>query len=166
MELYFVRHGIALDREACATDEERPLSDRGREKTKKIARQLAERGLMWENILTSPLVRARQTAEIFQAAGASLQVEIFPALAPGGEIDIWIDWWQQHRDKQKPYALIGHQPDLGNWAELLVWGEARGKLILKKAGIIGVKLPSSETPIGGGELFLLLPPKWAIAPSL
>jgi len=56
--------------------------------------------------------------------------------------------------------LVGHQPDLTNWTELLIWGEIQGKLILKKAGIIGLDLLDLSNPIGTSELFLLAGPKW------
>jgi len=59
-------------------------------------------------------------------------------------------------------ALVGHQPDLGNWAETLVWGYAKEKLVLKKAGVIGINIPDTGSPIGKSELFLLTSPKWVI----
>ncbi len=165
MELYLIRHGIAALRENYAHDEERPLTDKGRQKTAQVAKQLHDRGLRFDLILTSPLVRARETATILQDAGLASQVEEFSALAPDGNIAIWISWleqrWQQEA-RDKSLALVGHQPDLGNWAETLVWGEAKEKLVLKKAGIIGIKIPDTQFPIGQSELFLLSSPKWLV----
>lgn len=165
IELYLIRHGIAASREDYADDAARPLTAPGIEKTTKVAKQLRERGLHFDLILTSPLVRARETATILQDAGLASQLEEFPALAPAGDIDAWVrwqeKWWQTHEPAQR-LALVGHQPDLGNWAEILVWGEAQEKLVLKKAGIIGLKIQKSQSPIGKGELFLLTSPKWLI----
>ena len=166
MEIYLIRHGIAADRIQYPNDEKRPLIEKGREKTFKVARRLSEIGLNFEIVLTSPLLRATQTAEILQQAGLSTKIEIFPALAPGGDIQEWIDWYLQgsynRRDKDNSIALVGHQPDLGNWTELLVWGRIEKKLLLKKAGAIGVRLSTLENPIGKSELFLLTAPKWLL----
>jgi len=110
-------------------------------------------------------VRARETAELLQAAGLSDRIEPCDPLAPGGELAAWTDWWQQWlSEAQTPYlALVGHQPDLGAWAEALVWGGDRQKLTVKKAGTIGIQLPDSAAPMGQGTLFLLAPPKWVLA---
>ncbi|MBD2015004.1 phosphohistidine phosphatase SixA [Microcoleus sp. FACHB-53] len=163
MELYLIRHGIAALREDYTNEQERPLTDKGRQKTAQVAKQLYDRSLRFDLILTSPLVRAKETAVILQKAGLASNVEEFPALAPDGDIEAWVSWLEQHRQTmaiEKGLALVGHQPDLGNWAEILVWGEAQEKLILKKAGVIGIKVPDTESPIGQSELFLLTSPKW------
>lgn len=165
MEIYLIRHGIAAEREAYGKDEERRLTDIGRKKTAKVAKQLRDRDLRFDLILTSPLVRARETAAILQDAGLASQVEEFTPLSPDGDIHAWVRWlekrWQTAAD-DKCLALVGHQPDLGNWAETLVWGEAKEKLILKKAGVIGLNIPDSKSPIGHSELFLLTSPKWLL----
>lgn len=163
MELYLIRHGIAALREDYTNDEERPLTDKGRQKTAKVAKHLYERGLRFDLILTSPLVRAKETAAILQEVGLASQVEEFTALAPDGDIHTWIGWLEKRGKRafsDKGLALVGHQPDLSNWAETLVWGQANEKLVLKKAGVIGINIPNPKAPIGQGELFLLTPPKW------
>lgn len=163
MELYLIRHGIASLREDYAKDEERPLTDKGRQKTAQVAKQLHDRGLRFDLILTSPLLRAKETAVILQKAGLASNVEEFTPLAPDGDIEAWVSWLKQRWQtdtSDKSLALVGHQPDLGNWAETLVWGEAQKKLILKKAGVIGIKIPDTQSPIGQSELFLLTSPRW------
>jgi phosphohistidine phosphatase len=106
------------------------------------------------------LVRARQTAEILLAAGLSPRLEVASTLAPGGSFSQWLTWLDEWRQAgHESLALVGHQPDLSQWAELLLWGEARSALILKKAGIIGITLPAAEPPIGSSQLFWLAPPK-------
>ena len=164
MELYLIRHGIAADRRAYANDQDRPLTKKGHQKTQQVAQQLHEMGMQFDQILTSPLVRAQQTAEILQAVGLSSQLEEFTPLAPGGPLGEWVSWWSQwsYSAQRNSLALVGHQPDLGDWAETLVWGGAKQKLVVKKAGIIGVKLPETETQIGKSELFLLTSAKWLL----
>jgi phosphohistidine phosphatase len=165
LDLYLIRHGIAAERDDYATDEERPLTDKGHQKTGKVAKQLRERELYFDRLLTSPLVRARQTAAILQEAGLAAEVQEFPALAPDGDIQTWVSWfeeWRQGASGEGTVALIGHQPDLANWAEILVWGQAREKLVLKKAGAISLTLPNTGSPIGRSSLFLLTSPKWLL----
>lgn len=160
LQLYLIRHGIAVDRSEVSEDSQRPLTPQGWEKTQRVARRLRQLDLQFEQLLTSPLIRARQTAEILVSAGLAPHLEVASALAPGGSFSQWLAWlndWQQAGHAS--LALVGHQPDLSQWAELLLWGEARSALILKKAGIIGITLPAAEPPISSSQLFWLAPPK-------
>lgn len=164
MEVYLIRHGIAAERGTYADDNQRPLTDRGKIKTTKVAERLISVGLKLDLILTSPLVRAEQTAAILSKVGLSDRVEQFAPLAPNGDINRWLEWqqqWYQSHPKAK-LALVGHQPDLGNWAEMLIWGNVKGQLVVKKAGVIGLKLPEIGTPICRSNLFLLTAPKWLL----
>jgi phosphohistidine phosphatase len=157
---------MAEERSEDSKDEERKLTKEGRQKTEKVALRLAELDLKFDLILTSPLARARQTAEILVKAGLSDKLEESTHLAPDGNISAWIaDWLEPKTQTSKisletKLALVGHEPDLSNWAELLVWGEAKGSIVLKKAGTIGIKVPEKATPLGSSEIFLLTPPKY------
>ena len=161
--VYFIRHGIAADRENYATDGERPLTEIGDRKTHKIAQKLKQLGLHFNLILTSPLVRANQTAKILQAHKLSSKVEEFSPLAPSGNINLWLQWlerWSPQANKE--LAMVGHQPNLANWAEILIWGEVKQVLILKKAGIIGTSLPEIGSPVGNSQMFWLTPPRFML----
>ncbi|MDJ0602036.1 MAG: phosphohistidine phosphatase SixA [Crocosphaera sp.] len=163
-QLYLIRHGIAVERDNLIKDEVRPLTDLGKEKTQKVAQRLKEIKIKFDIILTSPLLRARETATILQNAGLTDKLEEFKPLSPGGNLQLWLDWWlnsEYHHD-QSIIALVGHQPDLSHWAERFLWGNVQGALVLKKAGIIGITLPTPINPIGESELFLLTPPKFFI----
>ncbi|HCF25873.1 MAG TPA: phosphohistidine phosphatase SixA [Cyanobacteria bacterium UBA11049] len=187
MELYLIRHGIAYERNPNIKDEERELTASGRGKTRKVAKRLYDLGLRFEVILTSPLVRSRQTAEILRSCSLSSQIEECSYLSPNGNIQ---DWLKDLEQKQilvtdTKFAMVGHQPDLGEWAEILVWGKTRVEaaltdistdksqspktipekmplLILKKAGIIGLQLPETGSPVGCSQLFWLAPPKFLL----
>jgi phosphohistidine phosphatase len=164
MEVYLIRHGIAAERGTYDRDELRPLTDKGRKKTTEVAKKLHSIGLRFDSILTSPLVRAYQTAEILVQVGLGQHLEKFAPLAPDGNIQDWLSWqaqWERTHQNSK-IVLVGHQPDLGNWAELLVWGSVKEKLVVKKAGVIGLQVPEGVTPVGQSELFLLASPKWLI----
>ena len=162
-KLYFIRHGIAVDPQDCDRDEDRPLTEEGHRKTKQVAKRLHQMDIAFDVILTSPLVRARQTADLLKTAGLSGKIEESEFLAPKGDISSWLGWldtWLQAGGSS--LALVGHQPDLANWAEILVWGEAREGLVLKKAGIIGLMLPDTGLPVGRSMMFWLTAPKFLL----
>lgn len=161
-QVYLIRHGIAVDRALSDQDEKRSLTEEGQQKTKKVAQKIQNVGITFDMILTSPLVRATQTAEILREVGLTKTLETFSALAPAGDIQDWLKWWQNSQKEMSRIALVGHQPDLGNWAELLIWGNIQEKLVVKKAGIIGLNCPQEESPFGKSELFLLTSPKWLL----
>lgn len=163
MKIYLIRHGIAEERGGHKPDEQRELTSKGKIKTEKIAQKLSDLTINFATILTSPLVRAKQTAAILAKAQLTQQIIEFAPLAPGGNIQDWFDWLQNSaQSNSEAIALVGHQPDLTNWAELLVWGKIGGKLSLKKAGLIGLEIGDLSNSLGTGELFLLISPKWLI----
>ncbi|PIG92794.1 phosphohistidine phosphatase SixA [Gloeocapsopsis sp. IPPAS B-1203] len=163
MELYLIRHGIAQEREIGLADEERSLTDKGHNKTRQVAQRLYDLGIRFDVLLTSPLVRSQQTAKILHDCKLSRNISESAHLAPNGSIYDWLDWFkEQQYSQQTQLALVGHQPNLGQWAEILVWGEDRAKLVLKKAGIIGIALPEADSPIGQSQLFWLTAPKFLL----
>ena len=164
MELYLIRHGIAEEKETDIKDEERKLTKEGRQKTEKVAQRLKNLDLHFDLIVTSPLVRARQTADILIAARLSSQLEESHHLSPDGNIQSWLtDWFEPKKYPEKTQlALVGHEPCLSNWAEILLWGEAKDSLLLRKAGMIGIKLPETGSPLGCSQMFWLTPPKYLL----
>ncbi|MDZ7959830.1 MAG: phosphohistidine phosphatase SixA [Aulosira sp. DedQUE10] len=164
MELYLIRHGIAQERTTGIKDEERVLTKEGRQKTEKIAQRLVNLGFNFDLIVTSPLARARQTAEILIAAELSSQMEESHHLAPDGNIDSWVQEWLEPRNysPNTRLAVVGHEPCLSQWAEILLWGEVKAGLVLKKAGMIGIKLPEIGSPLGRSQMFWLTPPKYLL----
>lgn len=162
-ELYLIRHGLSEQRGTYEDDGQRPLTDEGKRKTRQVAKQLRQFGLQFDRILSSPLVRARQTADILVDVGLGEKVEASSFLAPDGNIGDWLDWlatWMRSNDSS--LVLVGHEPNLSTWAEHLIWGEARQTLTLKKAGVIGLTLPEIGSPIGRSSLFWLAPPRLLI----
>jgi phosphohistidine phosphatase len=160
IQVYLIRHGIAADPEAYEQDYERALTAKGRSKTKAVARQLNALNIAFDEILTSPLVRARQTAEILLQANLSTHLTVVDTLAPMGSFSEWLEWfknWKKGRSDR--LALVGHEPDLSQWAELLILGDVQGVIELKKAGIIGIEIPDNIDPIGNSILFWLTPPR-------
>ncbi len=165
MELYFIRHGIAQEATSKIKDEQRSLTEQGRTKTQKVAQRLKDLNLSFNLIATSPLVRAQQTAEILVSTGLSSQLEQCSHLAPGGSTEDWVEKWLTPKDYQPStrLALVGHQPCLSNWAEILIWGEAKNSLVLKKAGIIGIEIPHTASIMGRCQMFWLTPPRYLLS---
>ncbi|NJK53947.1 MAG: phosphohistidine phosphatase SixA [Leptolyngbyaceae cyanobacterium SU_3_3] len=157
--LYLIRHGLAGQHGDYENDFDRPLTDEGQRKTRQVAKRLHDLHVQFDLILTSPLVRAQQTAEILQAAKLSHHLEVATYLAPGGDMQAWLDWLATWSAANKSLALVGHEPILSTWAERLIWGKAQGRLVLKKAGTIGLTVPTSGAVVGTCELFWLTSPK-------
>jgi phosphohistidine phosphatase len=160
VRLYLIRHGKAVSADLGVGDGERPLAPEGRMGMARVARRLNVLGVRWRLILTSPLVRARETAEILRKAGLAPSVEEVGELAPGGGFAAWLPFlagW--HAEKCGDLAVVGHLPSLALWAESLVWGEERQRFVLKAGGIIGLELPDGGPLLGTCSLFWLTSPK-------
>ena len=127
MELYLIRHADALPLADgnVDVDENRPLSPAGLEQCKTIAGGLQRKGVALQVILTSPLLRARQTAEGIVKAwtGTPPEIQVCDQLAPGKKPRKLA---RMLKDLQRePIALIGHEPDLSGWAGWVVGAERR-----------------------------------------
>ncbi|MDM7326204.1 MAG: phosphohistidine phosphatase SixA [Thermosynechococcus sp. Uc] len=163
LTVFFFRHGIAVEQEVFeGSDGDRPLTAKGEKKTQQIARRLLDLGIEAELILSSPLLRARQTAEILLEVGVAPDLMISDLLAPSGRLQEWLQWLSHWRQEHEGALIaVGHEPNLSHWTELLTCGRALGHIQLKKAGIIGLKVPDID-PLGNSQLFWLTPPKFLL----
>lgn len=132
MKLYLLRHGDADSR---ANDFERPLSEKGREVTQRLARFLKPLKIEVAAIWTSPLVRARETAEIIEPVikpreGLSEQEGLRPE-------DPVKPLRRQIEKQAGDLLLVGHMPHLARLADLLLTGEESAGLIdFPKSGLL------------------------------
>ena len=154
MKLYFLRHGIAFDaREWEGSDFDRPLTDDGKRRMKREARAIARLNLAPSFILTSPLVRAQQTASIV-ARGLELRDRLSederlgPGFGPDALARIAAD-----RDGAESLMLVGHEPSFSETIGELIGG---ARVELKKGGLACVEL---DATLGSARLAWLLPPK-------
>ena len=150
MELYIVRHGIAIDREdpQCPPDPERYLTEEGVEKTKAVAKGLAALGATPGLFLTSPYTRAVQTAEIFADAldHAKQKIRRSELLLPGAEPTLLFR--ELAREKQaSSIFLFGHAPHLDGVIATAL-GSKKHLTALKKAGVALLDLKRISPPIG------------------
>jgi phosphohistidine phosphatase len=160
MRLYLIRHGEAEVSSASGGDDERALTAAGAKEMRRVGRRLAELGASFDVIATSPLLRARQTAEALHAGGAAPPAEEEPFLAGAGDFDDLRAWiGRQRRRRAAAAAVVGHQPMLGEWAELLLCGDVRGRIQLKKGAVVVLDLPDAGELPGGARLVWAAPPK-------
>ena len=169
--LLLVRHGIAEDRSEDRLDGLRALTPAGRRRTTAVLERAVALGLAADRLLSSPLVRARQTAEIALSAGLAPCLELATALEPGADplplLARWLastptpvapqspglhlpsavpapgaDPSTPAADRPLRLALVGHEPDLGDLAARLL-GAPPGSIVLRKAGLALLVLPRS-----------------------
>jgi phosphohistidine phosphatase len=159
MKLYIVRHAIAESHGTPGiSDDDRPLTEEGRKKMRQAAAGLLRLGYIPEVILSSPLPRARQTAEILlEAFGGKTELKIAPSLAPSGARKELYGHLRELGQSLENVMIVGHQPSLGEIAGEIVWGSAEHYIDLKKGGACVVDLESLHG-VPKGTLVSLLPP--------
>jgi phosphohistidine phosphatase len=155
-ELYLIRHGLAEERgDAWPDDAKRPLTEDGMSSLRKAARGLARLGVSIDTVLTSPLVRARQTAEIiaggFDPRPSIVNVE---SLAEGSFTAVVADL-EKHSRKPR-IALVGHEPAIGELAARLIG--SRHPLEFKKGAVCRIDVEELP-PNSPGDLRWFLTPR-------
>ncbi len=159
MMLYVLRHAEAEDAAQSGRDEERRLTERGRDRMRDAAAGMCALGLRFGTILTSPLARAAETAEIIAAAYSNGPApRALPALTPGASP-------AQAAAALAPFArngrvlMVGHEPQLGGLVSLLLTGSCDAVHVrLKKGVCVALDLPG-RFERGGAELRWMLTPR-------
>jgi phosphohistidine phosphatase len=154
--LYLIRHAIAADRgEDWPDDDKRPLTERGIERFKEAVTGLEALDVEVDEIFTSPLVRARQTAEILAAGvkGKPL-VKVLDTLSPGHTPAQLLAQLAKHA-KRRRIALVGHEPGLGELAAHLI-GAGRA-LPFKKGGVCRIDVESLTSRRAAALLWFVTP---------
>lgn len=158
--LLLVRHGPAGDSAAWTAsgkdDAARPLTPDGRRRTARACAGLS--GLIAKPALiaSSPLLRARQTADLLALSYPEAARSVLPSLSPGGDPEELLA--SLPAERSAPIALVGHEPALGRLGSLLLSGAPGDWLPLKKAGCALLEFDGAVRP-GGGRLLWLLAPK-------
>ena len=154
LTLYILRHAEA-EPEA-RTDAERPLTSKGRDQAKAVGRFCCERELYPALILTSPLVRAQQTAKLVsKELGEKAKLETAEFLSAGMNPERAFAHLNKFSDPGA-LMLVGHEPDLSEFIAASI-GSVSESVRLRKAGLAKLTLP--ETKPGVGTLDFLLTPK-------
>lgn len=138
MELYLLRHGIAVERGTAGyhQDSQRPLTAKGRRRMERISRGMKKSGLSFDLVLSSPFVRARQTAEIVaRAFKATRRLKFSEHLAPDGEPEDLLHDLTRLYQRPKSVLLVGHEPYLSNLMTTLLAGKPIFNVNFKKGGL-------------------------------
>lgn len=161
MNLYFMRHGIAVDRGDTgkpSDDRERSLTPKGIKRMRKAANGLLSLSLPFDRILTSPFERARQTAQIVaEALHMQDRIEEIQELCPDRSVHDLLSGLAAYSDK-KNILLIGHEPLLSSTVSFLLSGNAGANIRLKKGGLCYLEV--DNLPAKGGAVL-----NWALTPK-
>lgn len=159
MRLVLLRHGPAGERDPLRwpDDRDRPLTEKGVERTREAVCGIARLESRFTHVLTSPLARAEQTATaLVDELDLEGGWEPLESLVPGGS-------WRKTLTSLEALptdsvvALVGHEPDLGKLAGVLLFGAPRA-LPLKKAGACSIDF-ETKAAAGTGDLRWFLPPR-------
>jgi phosphohistidine phosphatase len=164
VDLYLIRHAEAVAQGAggATSDEERRLTEKGKQQAQTLSSGLRQRGVRLGAVVTSPLVRARQTAEgLLQQWPDAPELHECDELAPGGRkrklarflADLGVD----------AAAVVGHRPDLDEFAAWLIGDKTVG-IRLAKAGVAYIRCDGDPAK-GTGTLTWLVPPEWFEQPA-
>jgi phosphohistidine phosphatase len=161
VKVYLIRHAkaLALGEQGIEQDDDRPLSEEGEVQARQLAQALQRRGVQLQAVLTSSVLRARRTAEILvqEWTGPAPELVLSEKLAPGSCAAKKLG--RLLRDLQKDsIAVVGHQPDLGDWAAWLI-GSRKAYIDFAKGGAAYI-FWESELRKGGGALVWLVDPTW------
>lgn len=154
--IFFFRHGEAfqIGENNIRTDDERPLTPKGRSVTEEVCLALAKMDIKPDMIWHSPLVRAVETADIISRhTDCSILFEKSGLAWPDQEEDLFLEL-----SRLKPNInlfVVGHQPDLGNWICRLATGINHGDIALSKSGVARVDI-LTQGPPARGELRWLM----------
>ncbi|MFI5316970.1 MAG: phosphohistidine phosphatase SixA [Myxococcota bacterium] len=157
MKLLVLRHELAEPREGSAdADAKRPLSDAGRKRAERAARALARMVGEVDLLASSPLRRARETADALARELDDVEVTEVDVLAPGHSPP-QVSAWLGGQEGVEQVAIVGHEPDLSHLVAWLVSGLSTPWLELGKGGACLVELPDRIAPGQGRLLWLLRP---------
>jgi phosphohistidine phosphatase len=161
MDLYILRHAIAVEHGTAGyeRDSDRPLTNKGERKMRCIAEAMRSLELSFDLILSSPFVRARQTAEIVaNVFGMEKRLEFTKNLAVGGNKQELINELNKNYADMKRIILVGHEPYLSGLISVLIAGNEGLFITMKKGGVCALTIDSLQY----GKCATL---EWLLAPS-
>jgi phosphohistidine phosphatase len=159
MDLYLIRHADAVPpgAEGIVDDASRPLTELGRVQARSMAAALKHNGVHLDAVITSPLLRAQQTAEVLLVEGPQPKpgLETFDEIGFDVRPKKIVRFLEQLA--RQSVAIVGHQPGLSRLAAWMI-GSKKARLDLDKAGV--AKIACDEWDKGRGTLIWLATPHW------
>jgi phosphohistidine phosphatase len=146
MILYLCRHGIAADYSASGADEDRALTEDGMRKMRKAAHGLKVLDDNITHIFTSPLLRARQTAQILAEELGTAPIAVLPALGPPGHRRMLLNHLGDLSGKPKVGNVIavGHEPTMSEWTRAICFGDTGPEMFFKRGAMAAIELDDAE----------------------
>jgi phosphohistidine phosphatase len=159
MKLYILRHGEAEDASAEGGDDARRLTASGRERMREIAAGMRSVGLRFDAILTSPLARASETAEMVAGAYENdPPPQVVPALSAGVSPSETLAALARF-GRLESVMIVGHEPQLSGLVSILLSGSSDAvRIRLKKGGCVAMDFPN-RLERGKGELRWMMTPR-------
>lgn len=159
MEIILIRHAKAEARDANSwpDDDQRPLTAEGRAEQRAAARAMKKMGVKFDFLLTSPLLRARETAEIIAkgcrwAEPPQVVEEMGHGYAVGAVVKLLAKF-----PPNAVVAMVGHEPDLSDLTGALTTKDGRLNIAMKKSGVVGIEFDGPAEAGKGTLLFHLKP---------
>jgi phosphohistidine phosphatase len=165
MKLYVLRHGIAVEpgTPGYATDADRPLTPEGERKMRQIVGAMEALGLSFDLILSSPYVRARQTAEIVvEVLKARKKLELSNSLTPDGSTKKLVELLNSIKPSPESVLVVGHEPFLSGLISLLISGREAFAVVMKKGGFCKLSTESLKPGRCAALEWLLTPKQMAL----
>lgn len=162
MKLFLLRHATAAQRNlrTYPNDDARPLISAGKREALRAARMLRAKKVTFDHIISSPLTRARQTAEIVAKVHKS-EVKFTAHFAPEGNMRDLIKHLRHTCAREATVLLVGHEPYMTQLISLLISGKEGVNIRLKKGGLC--KLTADSLRFGRcGRLDWLLTPRFTV----
>jgi phosphohistidine phosphatase len=143
MKIHVLRHGIAVNRNDLdvENDAERPLTPRGKRQLRQAAAAMKKMGLRFDLVLSSPYLRAKQTAEIVaESLKLTKRLKLSDALAPDGSPKNLIRQLNESKPAPENVLLVGHEPYLSCLISLLTTGGMDLAMDFKKGGLCKLEI--------------------------
>lgn len=159
MEIILIRHAKAESRDANSwpDDDQRPLTAEGRAEQRAASRAMKKMGIKFDFLLTSPLLRARETADLVAkgyrwAEAPQVVEEMGHGYAVGAVVKLLAKF-----PPGATVAMVGHEPDLSDLAGALTTKDGRLNIAVKKSGVVGIEFDGPAEAGKGTLLFHLKP---------
>ena len=159
MEIILIRHAKAESRDANTwpDDDVRPLTAEGRAEQRAATRAMKKMGIKFDFLVTSPLLRARETTDIMAkgyrwAEPPQVAEEMGHGYSPGAVVKLLAKF-----PPNAVVALVGHEPDLSDLTAALVTKDGRLNIAVKKSGVVGIEFDGAAEAGKGTLLFHLKP---------